>query len=365
MELLGIEYPEDEDFQKLEEYRKVYQNNFIRDERGNIGYEISIPGDSDFVNVEFFVEESIAMILQHAKKLAKNQNSGSISDITITVPSYFTMNQRQMMLDAANLAGFTVLNLVHENTAAGLMYGIDTKNLEFPHKILIINMGASNLELSVVKYDRVFSGNSSSTTNDKGTLSIDVLDEQAVPGLGGYAFDYELVKIIAEQFDKKPERQGKESVLETPKIYRRLMKEVSKYKEILSANKEVHIRIVEIADGITLEFTLQRTEFEERIKPIIERSRPAFQKILEKHQIAEFNEVEIIGGGLRVPIVKDYFSTLLNNKILSTHLNPDEAMAFGSAYIAANYSSSYQVQKVYLYQKVPFDVYLNLTQSDG
>ena len=46
-------------------------------------------------------------------------------------------------------------------------------------------------------------------------------------------------------------------------------------------------------------------------------------------------------------------------------MNPDEAMAFGSAYIAANYSSNYKVQKVFLYQKVPDSIYLNLTQVGG
>ena len=46
-------------------------------------------------------------------------------------------------------------------------------------------------------------------------------------------------------------------------------------------------------------------------------------------------------------------------------MNPDEAMAFGSAYIAANFSSSYQVQKVYLHQSVPETIYLNVTQMGG
>lgn len=34
-----------------------------------------------------------------------------------------------MVIDSAELAGLEVLTLVHENTAAALMYAIDTKNL--------------------------------------------------------------------------------------------------------------------------------------------------------------------------------------------------------------------------------------------
>ena len=46
-------------------------------------------------------------------------------------------------------------------------------------------------------------------------------------------------------------------------------------------------------------------------------------------------------------------------------MNSDEAMAFGSGYIAANFSTSYQVKKVHLYQKVTHTVYLNITQKGG
>jgi hypoxia up-regulated 1 len=149
------------------------------------------------------------------------------------------------------------------------------------------------------------------------------------------------------------------------KIVRRLMREVPKYKEILSSNKEIQIRLLEIADDVNLVFTLQREEFENRIENILLKAKPAFDSILAKHPIDTIADIELLGGGLRVPKVKEFISELLGKKTLSTHLNPDEAMAFGSAYIAANFSSSYQVQKVYLYQSVPYNIYLNITQTGG
>lgn len=146
---------------------------------------------------------------------------------------------------------------------------------------------------------------------------------------------------------------------------KRLLKEVPKYKEILSANKNVPVKLIELADGLNLEFNLEREEFEKEIQDIIEKSRPAFEKILEKYPLDKIDEVEILGGGLRVPKVKEFISEILGQKNLGTHLNPDEAMAFGSAFIAANYSSNYQVQKVHLYQPIPQTVYLNITQKGG
>jgi hypoxia up-regulated 1 len=201
--------------------------------------------------------------------------------------------------------------------------------------------------------------------NSKDIISVRVLDEEAVPGLGGHIFDVELVKILAERFDNLPERQGKESVLNDDKVKRRLNREVAKIKEILSANKEAPVKIVELADEITLEFILERQEFEDRIIQHVEKAKPAFERLFKKHSIDRIDEINILGGGLRVQKVKDYISDLVKGKKLNTHLNPDEAMAFGSAYIAANFSSNYQVQKVYLYQSLHDSIYLNITQMGG
>ena len=301
LEILGLEYPENEDDEMLKDLKLTHANDLLKDERGNIGYEVTIPGDKDFVNIEVFTEEILAMTLQHLKKLAKNQGSGLVNDITITVPSYFTINQRQMVLDAAHLAGFNVLNLIHENTAAALMYGIDNKNLEFPHKILMVNMGASNLELSIVSYTKVYKNGEDTkdrNSTSKGTLAVEVIDEASVSNVGGYAFDMEIVKIIADRFDSLPQRSGKTSIMENDKILRRLMKEVPRFKEVLSANKEVPIKLPEIADGIEIDFVLTRAEFEEKIDHIIQKMSKAFEEILKRTSIEEINEVEIIGKQL-------------------------------------------------------------------
>jgi hypoxia up-regulated 1 len=359
MGLLGTEYS-DETVQRLRD-EFLYTNSFTKDARGLVGYQVNIPDDDQLTNIDFFIEEIIAMIFQHAKALAKKQADGAVVDVTITVPSYFTVNQRIMIKDAAELAGFNVLTLLNENTAAALMYGIDTINMQTPHTVLLVNMGASDLELSLVKYDTV----KEKSKKAKEILSVHVLDEAATPSVGGHRFDVELVKILAERFDSLPERLGKESVLKDDRIVRRLMREVKRIKEILSANKSVPVKILEIADGLNLDFTLEREEFEAKISDIVKQSKFAFDKILKKYPLDQIDEVEILGGGLRVPMVKDYISELVGGKTLSTHLNPDEAMAFGSAYIAANFSSSYQVKQVYLYQSIPESIYLNITQMEG
>jgi molecular chaperone DnaK (HSP70) len=61
-------------------------------------------------------------------------------------------------------------------------------------------------------------------------------------------------------------------------------------------------------------------------------------------KIEDINQIELIGGGARVPKVTEILEEYLQRKDLSTHLNGDEAMCFGSAFIASNSSSSMKVK---------------------
>jgi len=63
--------------------------------------------------------------------------------------------------------------------------------------------------------------------------------------------------------------------------------------------------------------------------------------------IEDIDQVEIIGGGIRTPKVYELLETYVK-KDLNVHLNGDEAMCFGSSFIATNSSSKFKVKQVYL-----------------
>ena len=46
----------------------------------------------------------------------------------------------------------------------------------------------------------------------------------------------------------------------------------------------------------------------------------------------------------------------MGDKELNMHLNGDEAMSFGAAFIASNSSQSFKVRKVYLTQHPKYDI---------
>lgn len=161
-----------------------------------------------------------------------------------------------MLLDAADLAGLKVIQLVHENTAAALMYGIDRLDTEEDVNVLIYNMGGRDTEVSVVRFSAV------TDAKNKTYEYVEILGEGYDETLGGKEFDHVLVNILADKFNSMKERKDKSDIRSNPRAMKRLYKEAVSIKDILSANKLVNIKVPELADYVTLAFELRREDYE-------------------------------------------------------------------------------------------------------
>lgn len=172
----------------------------------------------------------------------------TISSGVITVPSWFTYDQRQLLRDAAEgLAGFNVQQLVHENVAAATMFGIDQKlEANKTLTVLFYNLGGMDAEAAVVRYSLI------DIPNKKTAPYIEILAEASTKDVGATDVDLALVRLLAEKFDALPEREGKASVLTNVKATKRLQKEAVRIKEVLSANKQANVKIPELLDDVTL-----------------------------------------------------------------------------------------------------------------
>jgi len=111
---------------------------------------------------------------------------------------------------------------------------------------------------------------------------------------------------------------------------------------------------------------LQREELEAVAQPFFDRVAAPLQEALSKAGLTaeQVDQVELIGGGIRVPKVTEILEEALQRKDLGVHLNGDEAMCFGSAFIASNSSSSFKVKQVFLTQHPLYDVYLKISPVD-
>jgi len=154
-----------------------------------------------------------------------------------------------------------------------------------------------------------------------------------------------MVEYLADKFNGLPERQGKTDVRENGRAMKRLFKEVVKIKEVLSANKAASVKIPELVDYVTLTLNVPREDIENAAKDLFSRVDKPIEEALKIAglKIEDIDLVELLGGGIRTPKVVEILENKLNRKDLSVHLNGDEAMCFGSAFIASNSSSNFKV----------------------
>lgn len=187
-------------------------------------------------------EETVAMLFQYVKMLAEIQAGGHVRDCVITIPSWFTYDQRHMIKDAAEqLANLNVLQLVHENTAAAVMFGIDQKIEQNETKtVLFYNMGAMDTEVQITRFSMF------NITEKKSSPYIHILSEAWDRELGSQDLDIIIVNILVEEFNSMPERKDKPDIRDDYKAVRRLFKDAVKIKEILSANKFSSVKIPEL-----------------------------------------------------------------------------------------------------------------------
>ena len=81
-----------------------------------------------------------------------------------------------------------------------------------------------------------------------------------------------------------------------------------------------------------IELSITRAEFEELIRPLVEKTIQSCFKALAdaKLSVSDIEKVVMVGGSTRVPLVKQMVSDFFKGKIFDS-LNPDEVVALGAA----------------------------------
>ena len=96
---------------------------------------------------EYSVVELMAMLLTKQREDAEAMAEEPITDVVLTVPPFWAQDERQALLDAAQLAGMKVLGLMNENSAVAMKYAIDKKyDASKPHNVVFYDMGSTSVK---------------------------------------------------------------------------------------------------------------------------------------------------------------------------------------------------------------------------
>ena len=262
---------------------------------------------------EFTPPEISAFILRELKHRAEEhfRERGDfdfeVDRAVITVPAYFNDAQRTATRDAGRLAGLEVLRIINEPTAASLAYGLDKRDRG---TIAVYDLGGGTFDISILKVeDGVFQ----------------VLSTNGDTHLGGDDIDRLLLEQVLAEI-AGPKEQDSTTV-------EAIRRAVIQAKWDLSDIDETEIRIEPLpAAHAGYRRAITRADFEDLIRPLVERTlEPCRQALADAAlQPSDIDEVVLVGGSTRIPLVRRVVEELFGRKPHSD-LNPDEVVALGAA----------------------------------
>ncbi len=148
----------------------------------------------------YTVEELVAMILQHAKHIAEEFTEQKVKEAVLTVPAFFNQAERRALLDAADLAGIKVLQLISEPMAVALNYGMfRRKEINGTAKnMMFYDMGTQDTTVSIAQFQTV-------KTKERGFSETHPQAQILGLGydrfLGGLQIRFKLLDYLADEFN--------------------------------------------------------------------------------------------------------------------------------------------------------------------
>ena len=286
-------------------------------------------GDNLFIfhadDKDYSAIELSAMLLGKLIKDAENHLGESIENAVITVPAYFRDPERKATINAGNLAGINVLQVINEPTAAAIAYGL--KDINKKSHILVYDLGGGTFDVTLLKYEQAL---------------IRVLNSDGDHRLGGKDWDDRIIEYLASQFQ---DEYGSDPLEDTESLAELLVKAEQAKKKLTSFNKTL---IAISYDDHKGRYELNRQVFAEITADLMERTMSMTTQVIEDIHLtlSDINGVLLVGGSTRMPMVHDFIKQTLGLTPM-IGVNVDEAVTLGAAIVAHEKKNQTSQQKVF------------------
>ncbi len=261
-----------------------------------------------------------AFVLNKVRQDAARQ-LGEFRKVVITVPAYFDEVRRKATQDAGYMAGFEVLDIINEPTAAAIAHGFlkgflnRSGESNAPRKLLVYDLGGGTFDVTVMEI--------------RGHEFLALATDGDVQ-LGGQDFDQRLVDFVAQEFINTHGLDPRED----PNTAGRLWRECEDAKRTLSARQKVSISCDYKSQAVRVEIT--REKFEEITQNLLNRTQFTTKQTLQAAGLTwkDLDYVLLVGGSTRMPMVARMLREL-SGKEPDASVSVDEAVAHGAALHAA------------------------------
>ncbi|HJD58854.1 MAG TPA: Fe-S protein assembly chaperone HscA [Rickettsia endosymbiont of Ceroptres masudai] len=247
----------------------------------------------NFANQKMQIPEIAAEVFIYLKNQAEEQLKTNITKAVITVPAHFNDAARGKVMLAAKIAGFEVLRLIAEPTAAAYAYGLN-KNQSGCY--LVYDLGGGTFDVSILNIQ-------------EGIFQVIATNGDNM--LGGDDIDVVITQYLCNKFDLP-------NSINTLQLAKKA-KETLTYKESFNNDN----------------ISINKQTLEQLILPLVECTINIAKECLEQAGNPNIDGVILVGGATRIPLIKDELYKAFTVDILSD-IDPDKAVVWGAALQAEN-----------------------------
>ena len=282
---------------------------------------------SSFMEKEFSSEELSSEVLKKLKSFVQNDDFKSV---VITIPAMFNDNQKAATIKAANLAGFTQVELLQEPIAAAMAYGIDAKIKD--GQILIFDFGGGTFDVCLVNSeDGIMQVKDTEGDNWLGGKNLDnaIVDEILIPYLQE---NYSIDSFLNNEIENSLLREALKVRAEEIKINLSF----SKSYDVISNLDEYPDD--DNGDEISFDFIVTHEQLKNAIAPVFQKAIDIAKEVLKRNKLTgnSINSLILVGGPTFSPVLRE----MLTEQICApnTSVDPMTVVARGAAIYASQFN---------------------------
>ncbi len=272
-------------------------------------------GDADWVfdadGNTYHPQDISSFVLRKLVADAEIATGDKITDVVITCPAYFGVNQKEATRQAGVLAGLNVRYVIPEPTAAALAYGMEQTDEQV---VLVYDLGGGTFDITVLEIKRD---------------TITVICTGGDHDLGGKNWDETIAAWFAEQFSLSTNIPA-DQVIGDPEVWQELMDGAENAKITLSSRESYTQKVRYDTGRASVELT--RAKFDELTLGFLERTLSLTEQLLETAREKGYSKIDhllLVGGSTYMPQVKDAVKAKFPFDI--QQYDPNQAIARGAA----------------------------------